>query len=330
MFSENLSLVQGCEIKFKSMPTQSSFQHDKRGGETCRPGGAESSGEGCYRNLFPRSKLIHFQHFHHPKEGLGEKASDRHARTESVCRVSSSQDGGYIATERYPPESGLHDKAGSSRRLLDYSSRSKVKNLLKIVLEGRALSVHMSTIWPFTISKVVRQDIEAGDCLSKIYGDLSVNLLRQHSYDGRFSRASCRAHRNCDKGLGISRLHDKEVNLEANPDYPVSRFHCEFDKDVPSIARKKPAKIKIICSISSQKYAHSQRNIKFLGQCQAALPALQMAPFHLMAIQQDLIQVISPQGGKVNYKKTISLSEGAIKDLLWWGVTKVRFKTQKL
>ena len=31
-----------------------------------------------------------------------------------------------------------------------------------------------------------------------------------------------------------------------------------------------------------------------------------------------MIQVISPQGDKVNYKKTISLSEGAIKDLPWW------------
>ena len=55
--------------------------------------------------------------------------------------------------------------------------------------------------------------------------------------------------------------------------------------------------------------------LSFLGQCQAVLPALQMA---FRAIQRDLIQVISPQGDKVNYKKTISLSEGAIKDLLWW------------
>ena len=58
--------------------------------------------------------------------------------------------------------------------------------------------------------------------------------------------------------------------------------------------------------------------LSFLGQCQAALPALQMAPLHFTAIQRDLIQVISPQGDKINYKRTISLSEGAIKDLLWW------------
>ena len=44
--------------------------------------------------------------------------------------------------------------------------------------------------------------------------------------------------------------------------------------------------------------------LSFLGQCQAALPALQMAPLHFRAIQRDLIQVISPQGDKVNYKKT--------------------------
>ena len=43
-----------------------------------------------------------------------------------------------------------------------------------------------------------------------------------------------------------------------------------------------------------------------------------MAPLHFRAIQRDLIQVISLQGGRINYKKTISLYEGAIKDLLWW------------
>ena len=102
---------------------------------------------------------------------------------------------------------------------------------------------------------------------SKIYGDWSANLLRRHPHNGRFSRASCRAHRNSDKGLGISRLRDKEkeANIEANPDYPVSRFHCKFDKDAPSVARRKTAKIKVICSISPRKCAHSQRNIKFLG-----------------------------------------------------------------
>ena len=124
----------------------------------------------------------------------------------------------------------------------------------------------MSTIGPLSIGKVVYQDIEASDCLSKIYGDSSTNLLRRNPHNGRFSRLSCRAHRNSDKGLGASRLRDKEVvvNLEANPDYPVSRFHCKFNKDTPSLARRKTAKIKVICSISSRRCAHSQRSFKFL------------------------------------------------------------------
>ena len=125
----------------------------------------------------------------------------------------------------------------------------------------------MSTIWPLSISKVVHQDTEASHCLSKIYGDSSTNLLRQHPHNGRFSGVSCRAHRNSDKDLGISRLRDKEkeVNLGTNPDYPVSGFHCKFIKDAPSISRRKTAKIKVICSISCRKCAHSQISFKFLG-----------------------------------------------------------------
>ena len=232
--------------------------------------------KGCYRNLFPRSKSIHFQHFHHPEERWGEKASGRHARAKSVCRVSSIQDGGYITAEGYPSEGRLHDKAGFARCSFDYSSRSKIKDLLKTFLEGHALSVHMSTIRPLSIGKVVYQDTEAFDCLSKIHGDSSTNLLRRHPHNGRFSRASCRAHRNSDKGLGVSRLCDKEEEVipEANPDYPVSRFRCKFDKDAPSIARRKTAKIKVICSISSKKCAHSQRSLKFFGSvpdCSASI-----------------------------------------------------------
>ena len=115
---------------------------------------------------------------------------------------------------------------------------------------------------------MTRSDVVmASDCFSKIYGDSSANHLRRHPHNGRFSGASCRSHRNSDKGLGISRLRDKEkeVNLQANPDYPISRFHCKFDKEAPSTARRKTAKIKVIGSISSGKCAHSQRNLKFLG-----------------------------------------------------------------
>ena len=316
-FEFNAGMRNKVQIYAKSVKSPSAFQYVKRGGDACRPGSAESSGKGCYRNLFPRSKSIHFQHFYHPEEGWGEKASGRHARAKSGYRVSSIQDGGYITTEGYPSERRLHDKAGFARRLFDYSSRSKIKDLFKIFLEGRALSVHMSTIQPLSIGKVVYQDIEASDCLSEIHGDSSTDLLRRHPHNGRFSGASCRAHRNSDKGLGVSRLRDKEeeVSLEANPDYPVSRFHCKFDKDAPSIARRKPAKIKVICSISSKKCAHSQRGFKFLGSVPGCSASIAL---HFRAIQRDLIQVISRQGDKVNYKKTISLSEDAIKDLLWW------------
>ena len=62
----------------------------------------------------------------------------------------------------------------------------------------------------------------------------------------------------------------------------------------------------------------TRKIVSFFDQCQGALPALQMASLHFKAIQGDLIQVISPQGHRVNYKKTVSLSEGAIKDLLQW------------
>ena len=69
-------------------------------------------------------------------DGRGEKASGRHARTESVCRVTSILDGGYITAERYPPERRLHEEAGSSRCLLDYSSGSKIKDLFKFFWKG--------------------------------------------------------------------------------------------------------------------------------------------------------------------------------------------------
>ena len=288
--------------------------------DVCSAGSAESSGKGCYKNLFPRSKSIHFQHFHHPEEGWGEKASGRHARAKSVCRVSSNKDGGYITPEGYPSDRRLHDKAGFARRLFDYSSRSKIKDLFKIFLEGRALSVHMSTIRPLSIGKVVYQDTEASDCLSKMHGDSSTNLLGRHPHNGRFSRASCKAHRNSDKGLGVSRLCDKEkeVILEANPDYPVSRFHCNSIKMLLLLPEEKLQKLRSSALSLLKNVPTAREVLSFLGQCQAVLPALQMAPLHFRAIQRDLIQVISHQGDKVNYKKTISLSEGAIKDLLWW------------
>ena len=72
-----------------SVKSPSYCQHVKRGGDTCQPRGLESSDKGCYRHSFSRYESIHLQHFHHPKEGWGEKVSGTHVRTESVCKVSS-------------------------------------------------------------------------------------------------------------------------------------------------------------------------------------------------------------------------------------------------
>ena len=88
-----------------------------------------------------------------PKKDDREKASGRHVRTESVCGVSSIQDGGYIATERYPPERGLHDKAGSSRCLLDYYSKCKIKDLFKIFWKGM---LYQFTCLPLSLSPSAR------------------------------------------------------------------------------------------------------------------------------------------------------------------------------
>ena len=276
--------------------------------------------KGAIEICSPDPNQLIFNIFTITKKDGGRRPVVRHARTESVCRVSSIQDGGYITAERYPPERGLYDKAGSSRRLLDYSSSSKIKDLFKIFLEGHALSAHMSTIRPLTISKVVHQDTKASDCLSKIYGDSSANLLRRHPHNGRFSGASCRSHRNSDKSLGISRLRDKEkeVNLEANPDYPISRFHCKFDKDAPSFARRKTAKIKVICFISSRKCAHSQRNFKFLGSVPGSSASFADGSPSLQGNSERLDSGNFSTRRQSKLRKTVSLSEGGIKDLLWW------------
>ena len=78
------------------MPIQSDPPHTfsmAKEEEICQPGGPESSDKGCYGHLFSRSESVHLHHFHYPEEGWGEKVSGRHVRTESVCRVSSIQDG---------------------------------------------------------------------------------------------------------------------------------------------------------------------------------------------------------------------------------------------
>ena len=113
-------------------------------------------------------------------------------------------------------------------------------------------------------------------------------------------------------------INKKKSILKPIKTIPFLGFIVNFIKMLLLLPEKKTAKIKVIYSISHLEHVPTAREIlSFLGQCQAALPALQMAALHFRAVQRDLIQVISPQGDRVNYEKTISLSEGAIKDLLW-------------
>ena len=70
--------------------------------------------------------------------------------------------------------------------------------------------------------------------------------------------------------------------------------------------------------MSSRKYAHSQRNVKFLRSVPGSSASFADGSPLFQGYSENLIQVISPQGDKVNYIKAISLSEGAIKDLHWW------------
>ena len=94
----------------------------------------------------------------------------------------------------------------------------------------------------------------------------------------------------------MSRLRDKEKEVsQINPDYPVSRLNCKIYKDAPSIVREKIAKLKSSTYLFWKKCPKPERFFSFLGQGQAALPALQMAPLHFRAIQIKLIQVFSPR-----------------------------------
>ena len=94
----------------------------------------------------------------------------------------------------------------------------------------------------------------------------------------------------------ISGLRDKDKEVsQINPDYLVSRLHCKIYKDAPSIVSKKTAKLKSSALSLLEKMPKAREMFSFLGQGQAALPALQMAPLHFKAIQRKLIQVFSPR-----------------------------------
>ena len=267
--------------------------------------------------MFPKSKSIHFQHFHNLEEGWEEKASGKHTRTESVCRVSSIQDGGYITAERYPLERKLHDKAGSSRCLLDYSSGSKI---FKIFLEGHALSVHMFTIRPFPSARLFTKTLKPVTAFLRSVGIRLLIFLddilimtdspeRAVEYTEIVIRVL--------ESLGFV-IKKKKSILKPTQTIPFLGFIVNSIKMLLLLPEEKLQKLKSSALSLLENVPTAREVLSFLGQCQTVLPALQMAPLHFRAIQRNLIQVISPQGDKVYYKKTISLSEGAIKDLLWW------------
>ena len=71
-----LSLLQGCEIKFKSMPIQSnpplSFNMSKEEEILVDLEVQNLLAKGALEICSPDPKSIHFQHFHHPERGWGE------------------------------------------------------------------------------------------------------------------------------------------------------------------------------------------------------------------------------------------------------------------
>ena len=139
---EILSMVQGCEIKLKSMPIQSNPPHPFNMSEEeeilVDLEVQNLLAEGAIEICSPDPNQFIFNIFTIPKKDRGGGGGGgRPVVDMRELNVSSIQDGGYISAERYPLERGLHDKAGSSRRLLDYFSRSKIKDLFKIFF-GRA------------------------------------------------------------------------------------------------------------------------------------------------------------------------------------------------
>ena len=108
-------------------------------------------------------------------------------------------------------------------------------------------------------------------------------------------------------------IKKKKSILKPTQTIPFLGFIVNLLKMLLPLPEEKLQKLKSSALSLLENVPTAREVLSFLGQYQAALPALQMAPLHFRAIQRDLIQVISPQGDKVNYKTAISLSEGAIK-----------------
>ena len=176
-----MSLVQGCEIKFKSTPIQSNPPHPfnmskeeetlvnlevqnllaKGATEICSPDPNQ-----FISNIFTILKKDGGRRPVVDMRELNQFAEYLPFKMEYISHLKD-----ILQTGDYMTKLDLQDA------YLTIPVGPKSNIFLKIFLEGCALSVHMSTIRPLTISKVVH-DTEAGDCLSTIYGDSPANLLR--------------------------------------------------------------------------------------------------------------------------------------------------------
>ena len=191
---EILSLVQGCEIKFKSMLIQSNLSHpfnmskkkeifvDLEVQNLLAKGAIEICS--ADRNQFISNIFIILKKDEErpvvDMQELNQFAEYLPFKMEDIPQLKISSGEGDYMTKLDLQDVYLTIPVGP---------KSKIFSRF-FFLEGCALSVHMSSIRPLIISEVVYQDTTAGDCLSKIYGDSSANLLRQHPHKGRFSRAS--------------------------------------------------------------------------------------------------------------------------------------------
>ena len=281
---ESLNLIQGCEIKFKSMPIQSNPPHPfnmSKGKERLVDLDVQNLlAKGAIEICSPDSNQFISNIFTIPKKDGGRRpvvdmrelnqfAEYLLFKMKDISQLKDILQRGDYMTKLYLQDAYLTIPVGR-----------KSKIFLRSFLEGRALSLHMSTIRPLTISNVVHRDIEAGDCLSKIYGDSSANLLSRHLHNGRFSRASCRAHRNSDRVLESPGfvIKKKKSILKSTQTIPFLGFIVNSIKMFLLLPEEKLQKLKSSALSLLENMPTAREILSFLGQYQAALPALQMAP----------------------------------------------------
>ena len=105
-------------------------------------------------------------------------------------------------------------------------------------------------------------------------------------------------------------IKKKKSILKPTQTIPLLGFIVNSIKMLHLLPEEKLQRLKSSALSLLENVPTAREILSFLGQCQAALPALQMAPFHFRAIQRDLIQVISPQGNRVNFKKNCKSIRG--------------------